>query len=297
MAVTSLKKSKKKRTAFDVALYAFFTLVAFIMLYPFWSVFIGSLMPYNEYVASPFKFWTANPSLESYRVFFQQEDFIRPLMNSVIYTVGGTALSMLVTIMAAYALSKKRLIGRKTILYLFFFTTMFTGGIIPVYITMKSYHILNTLWSVILYTTVNTIYLIILRTHFAGIPSEIEEAAMIDGANDIKTLFSVVLPMSKPILATLVLFYAVDKWNDFYNPLFMIRPKNAQVLQVVLYNILFVGTQNPMKSQFALIAQSNVASETMRMAAVIAVTLPILLVYPFLQKHFVKGVMVGSIKG
>ena len=230
-------------------------------------------------------------------MFFGQEEFFKPLINSIIYTVGGTVLSMIVTTMAAYALSKKRLVGRNALMYIFFFTTLFTGGIIPVYITMKSYHLLDSLLSVILLTTVNTIYLIILRTHFMSIPADIEEAAMIDGANDFTTLFRIMLPMSKPILATLVLFYAVDKWNDFYNPLFLIRSEEHQVLQVILYNILFVGTQNPMKNQFTMISQSNVASETMRMAAVIAVTLPILLVYPFLQKHFVKGVMVGSIKG
>lgn len=297
MATIAVRKKRRRITAFDVALYIFFTLVAFVMLYPLWSVLIGSLMPYNEYVTNTLKLWAPNPTLESYKVFFGQEEFFKPLINSIIYTVGGTALSMIVTTMAAYALSKKRLVGRNALMYIFFFTTLFTGGIIPVYITMKSYHLLDSLLSVILLTTVNTIYLIILRTHFMSIPADIEEAAMIDGASDFTTLFRIMLPMSKPILATLVLFYAVDKWNDFYNPLFLIRSEEHQVLQVILYNILFVGTQNPMKNQFTLISQSNVASETMRMAAVIAVTLPILLVYPFLQKHFVKGVMVGSIKG
>ncbi|HIR51087.1 MAG TPA: carbohydrate ABC transporter permease [Candidatus Avoscillospira avicola] len=297
MATIAVRKKRRRITAFDVALYIFFTLVAFVMLYPLWSVLIGSLMPYNEYVTNTLKLWAPNPTLESYKVFFGQEEFFKPLINSIIYTVGGTVLSMIVTTMAAYALSKKRLVGRNALMYIFFFTTLFTGGIIPVYITMKSYHLLDSLLSVILLTTVNTIYLIILRTHFMSIPADIEEAAMIDGANDFTTLFRIMLPMSKPILATLVLFYAVDKWNDFYNPLFLIRSEEHQVLQVILYNILFVGTQNPMKNQFTMISQSNVASETMRMAAVIAVTLPILLVYPFLQKHFVKGVMVGSIKG
>lgn len=297
MATIAVRKKRRRITAFDVALYIFFTLVAFVMLYPLWSVLIGSLMPYNEYVTNTLKLWAPNPTPESYKVFFGQEEFFKPLINSMIYTVGGTVLSMIVTTMAAYALSKKRLVGRNALMYIFFFTTLFTGGIIPVYITMKSYHLLDSLLSVILLTTVNTIYLIILRTHFMSIPADIEEAAMIDGANDFTTLFRIMLPMSKPILATLVLFYAVDKWNDFYNPLFLIRSEEHQVLQVILYNILFVGTQNPMKNQFTMISQSNVASETMRMAAVIAVTLPILLVYPFLQKHFVKGVMVGSIKG
>ena len=297
MATIAVRKKRRRITAFDVALYIFFTLVAFVMLYPLWSVLIGSLMPYNEYVTNTLKLWAPNPTLESYKVFFGQEEFFKPLINSIIYTVGGTVLSMIVTTMAAYALSKKRLVGRNALMYIFFFTTLFTGGIIPVYITMKSYHLLDSLLSVILLTTVNTIYLIILRTHFMSIPADIEEAAMIDGANDFTTLFRIMFPMSKPILATLVLFYAVDKWNDFYNPLFLIRSEEHQVLQVILYNILFVGTQNPMKNQFTMISQSNVASETMRMAAVIAVTLPILLVYPFLQKHFVKGVMVGSIKG
>lgn len=290
-------RKRRKITGFDVGLYAFFILVSFVMLYPFWTVLMGSLMPYNEYTVDVWKFWADNPTLEAYKVFFQQEDFFRPLINSIIYTVGGTVLSMTITTMAAYALSKKRLLGRGVIMYIFFFTTMFTGGIVPTYITLKSYDLLNKLLGVILLTTVNTIYLIILRTHFSGIPEEIEEAAVIDGANDFTILTKIMLPMSKPTLATLTLFYAVDKWNEFYYPLSLIRPDDQQVLQVVLYNILYVGTQNPMKNQFATMVQSNVQPETLKMAAVIVVTLPILLVYPFLQKHFVKGVMVGSVKG
>ena len=146
----SRKKLNRRRiTAFDVFLYTFFVLIAFIMLYPFWIVLTGSLMPYNEYTMNVWKFWAHNPTLEAYKVFFQQEDFFRPLINSVIYTVGGTALSMLVTTMAAYALSKKRLLGRNAIMYVFFFTTMFTGGIVPTYITMKSYHLLDTLLGVL----------------------------------------------------------------------------------------------------------------------------------------------------
>lgn len=294
----SRKKLNRRRiTAFDVFLYTFFVLIAFIMLYPFWIVLTGSLMPYNEYTMNVWKFWAHNPTLEAYKVFFQQEDFFRPLINSVIYTVGGTALSMLVTTMTAYALSKKRLLGRNAIMYVFFFTTMFTGGIVPTYITMKSYHLLDKLLGVLLLTAVNTIYLIILRTHFSSIPEEIEEAAVIDGANDFTILTRIMIPMSKPTLATIILFYAVDKWNEFYTPLTMIRSDAQQVLQVVLYNILYTGTQNPMKNQFATMVQSNVQPETLKMAAVIVVTLPILLVYPFLQKYFVKGVMVGSVKG
>lgn len=290
-------RNGRKITVFDVLLYTFFILLAFVMLYPLWTVLIGSLMPYNDYVISKLKLWALKPTLESYKVFFQQEDFFRPLINSIVYTVGGTAFSMVVTTMAAYALSKKRLLGRNVIMYLFFFTTMFTGGIVPIYITMKSYGLLGKLMSVILLTTVNTIYLIILRTHFSGIPEEIEEAAVIDGASDFTILTRIMLPMSKPTLATLVLFYAVDKWNEFYYPLSLIRSEDQQVLQVVLYNIIYTGTQNPMKNQFATMVQSNVQPETLRMAAVIVVTLPILLVYPFLQKHFVKGVTVGSVKG
>ena len=294
---TYIKKQKRKRlTLGDAVNYVVYTLFALLTLYPFWSVLVGSLMPYNEYVTQSFKLWPKTFTMESYRVFFGQEDFFVPLLNSVIYTVGGTGLSMLVTTMAAYSLSKKRLVGRKIILYFFFFTTLFTGGIVPTYITMRSYHLLDTIWSVILLTTVNTIYLIILRSHFSGIPVSIEESAKLDGARETQILFKLMLPMSKPILATLTLFYAVDKWNDFINPMYLIRSKGHQMLQVVLYDILFVGTQNSMKPSFTLMSNSNVSAETMKMAAVIAVTLPILCVYPFLQKHFVKGVMIGSIK-
>ncbi len=287
----------KKVRVFDVLLYAFFILLAFIMLYPFWTVLMGSIMPYNDYAASTLKLIPTHITLEAYKVFFSQEDFLVPLGNSLLFTVGGTIISMVVTIMAAYALSKKRLVGRNVIMYLFFFTTMFAGGTVPTYITMKSYGLLDSVWGLIFLTVVNTIYMIILRTHFSSIPQEIEDAAMVDGAGDFRILSTIMVPMSKPVLATLTLFYAVDKWGEYFSPLYLIRSDSKQVLQVVLYNILFVGTSNPMKNQFTLISQTTVNAESMRMAAVIAVTLPILFVYPFLQKHFTKGVMVGSVKG
>jgi ABC-type sugar transport system, permease component len=288
---------KKSSSIFKYVNYAVFAIFALVTLYPFWDVLIGSLMPYNEYVKETVKLIPNKITLESYRIFFNQEQFIGPLFNSAFYTIVGTGLSMLVTTAAAYALSKKRLIGRNIIMYVFFFTTLFSGGIVPLYLVMKSYGLVNSIWSVILLGAVNTFYLIIMRTHFAEIPDSIEESAKMDGAGDTLILFRIMLPMSKPMLATMILFYSVDKWNDFWGPLILIRDQAKQVLQVILYLILFEGTQNPMKSSFTLISKSQTAVETLKMAAVIAVTLPILLVYPFLQKYFVKGVMIGSIKG
>lgn len=287
----------KKFNLFQYVNYFAFTVFALITLYPFWDVLVGSLMPYNEYVKETVKLFPVHITLESYKIFFSQEQFVGPLFNSTLYTVVGTALSIAVTTMAAYSLSKKRLIGRNIIMYVFFFTTLFSGGIVPLYLVMKSYGLVNSIWSVVLLGSINTFYLIIMRTHFAGIPDSIEESAKMDGAGDTLILFKIMLPMSKPMLATMVLFYSVDKWNDFWGPLILIRDQAKQVLQVILYLILFEGTTNPMKSSFSLISNSNTAAETLKMAAVIAVTLPILVVYPFLQKHFVKGVMLGSIKG
>lgn len=286
----------RKNSLFTVLCYLFFICFALVTLYPIWSVLVGSLTPYNDYVKMTFKLWPENFTFEAYEIFFKQEAFLIPLKNTLIYAILGSGLSILVTTMAAYALSRKQLAGRKLFMYMFFVTMLFSGGIVPVYITMKGYNLADTIWALILVELVDVVYLIILRTQFQSIPVSIEESARLDGAGDIKILFRIMLPMAKPTLATITLFYLVYKWGDFFNPLYLIRSPENQVLQVVLYNIIHVGTQNPMKNSFSLISNSQTNTESLKMAAIIAVTFPILVVYPFLQKHFAKGVMMGSIK-
>lgn len=287
---------RKKFSPVTIFSYIFFIVFAIVTIYPLWSIMVGSLTPYHDFVRMTFKLFPRNITLEAYSVFFRQEAFLVPFRNSLIYTVGGGVLSIIITTMAAYALSRKKLPGRKIIMGMFFFTMLFNGGIIPLFITMQGYGIADTLWAVIFADLVDIVFLIIMRAHFQRIPSSLEESAYLDGAGDIQIFTRIMVPLSKPTIATITLFYLVNKWSDFFNPLFLIRTPSRQVLQVTLYNIIFSGSMNTMTNSFTPIASANTTTESLRMAAIVAVTLPILIVYPFLQKHFAKGIVMGAVK-
>jgi putative aldouronate transport system permease protein len=216
---------------------------------------------------------------------------------SVFIAVVGTALSLLVTMGLAYALSKKYLPGRNFFTTMILITMFFSGGIVPLYFVVNSLGLLNTVWSVILPTAVNAFYFFIMRNFFQNFPDSLEESARIDGANDIRILFSIILPLSGPIVATLGLFYAVDHWNDYVNPLIYITDSNLWPLQLVINNIINSVNGVTSQSQAALLFKVMPNASTIRMASIVLSVVPIMCVYPFIQKYFVKGIMIGSIKG
>lgn len=202
---------------------------------------------------------------------------------------------MVITVLTAYPLSKKFLPGRSVIMQLFFFTMIFSGGMIPTYLVVKSYHLTNTIWALIVPGLLNVYNMIIMRTFFEGIPEDLEEAARIDGCSEWKALIKIILPVSKPALASVGLFYAVWHWNSFFDVVLYITKRELWPLQTLLREIVLTMSMAELNASLADVATPP--SSAVIAATVIVSILPILLVYPFLQKHFVKGVMIGAVKG
>ena len=233
---------------------------------------------------------------ESYKYIFSSATLPRAFVNTVYITIVGTIIALFFNITLAYPLAKQRIMGRNVILSLITFTLVFGGGMIPTFLVVKGLGLIDSLWSLMLPGAISTWNLIIIKNFFQGIPAELEEAAKIDGAGDMRVLWQIVLPLSKPMLATFALFYAVGFWNSYTSALLYINDLDKWTLQIMLRQIIMLANGAIDGSEF----DETVArppSESVQMAVIVFGTLPILCVYPFLQKHFTKGVMVGAIKG
>lgn len=270
------------------------TLVSLICLLPFVHMIAKSFSGTAAVSAGRVTFYPIDFTLNTYRYVLQDALFFSSFRNSVIITVGGTLLALTVTVMAAYPLSKPSFRGRKVILLLYVFTMLFYGGMVSIYIFMRSLNLLNTLACQIIPLMVSQYNLFVMKTFFEGIPESIEESAHIDGAGHLRTLTSIVLPLSLPSLATIGLFYAVGYWNAYYHAMLFVTRPEVKPLQMYLYELIST-TQNLYEVDPVLAA--GLSSSGMQAAAIVVSTVPILLVYPFLQKYFVKGLTVGSVKG
>ena len=293
----ALRKSPS-RIVFEVFLYGFFVVVGLGCLYPFWVVVVTSILPYDVYIKNPLMVIPRAFSINAYKLVFIQEDILRAVGVSVYITVFGTLLSLAVTTATAYVLSKRYLKGQRLFLFLFFFTMLFEGGIIPLYFVARALGIVNTLWALMLPLLINTFFLLIMRSFFLAFPDSLEESAKIEGANDVVILLRIVVPLSKAVIAVIGLFYAVERWNDFFYALMFINREKLQPLQLLVYSLISPGSG----ASFAQITETYLQSlgvvlETIKMAAVIIAVVPILIVYPFIQRHFTKGILIGSIKG
>ena len=220
--------------------------------------------------------------------------FIHSFLHSVLVTVSGTLLSVIVTAMAGYALSKRTLPWMKGITVIFVFTMWFNGGMVPRYLLMSQLQLTNTFWALILPAAISVYNLLLVKNYCETIPSSLEESAWIDGAGQARTLFTIVIPLSYPVLATITLFMAVSLWNDYYNPMIYITRSSMKTLQVYLRDIIVES-----QSDTTMISTDdiNLLPEGIRAASIIASTVPILLIYPFLQKYLIKGIMIGAVKG
>ena len=294
-----MKKRKNKiqiptgSKIFDIFNYIFLSIVGILTLYPFWDAFVVSLSPIEEYLKTSIHLWPTKISIEPYSYMLNLRELWISYWNTIIVTVVGTSLNMLMTIMTAYVLSKKDLKGQRIIMFFIIFTMMFSGGLIPLYIVIKNLKMMNSLAALIIPTAMSTYNLIILRNFFYSIPQSLEEAAMIDGCSEIGILFKIVIPISKPAITTITLFYAVTNWNQFFSAVLYIYDKNKWPLQLFLRSLLFendMAYQAGGESLFML-------GQPMKMAAVMMAIIPIMCVYPFFQKHFTKGVMLGAVKG
>ena len=287
---------KKKKIAFaDVMLYLILTVVVLICLYPFLNVVAYSLSGNTAVLSGKVTFYPIDFQLSAYKEILLKQTQIWTAMGiSVTVTVLGTLLGLVLTVAAAYALSKEKLKGRGILSGFILFTMYFSGGIIPTFLVVKGVGLYDSISALVIPSAMNVFNFIVMRTFFKELPLELEEAARIDGANDMKILFKIALPLSMPIIATIGLFYAVSYWNDYFSALLYIQTPEKLSLQLRLRQLLFAGQINQVSMENL---GTQVMSESLKMASIVISTIPIILVYPWLQKYFVKGVMLGSVKG
>ncbi|AHC19473.1 carbohydrate ABC transporter permease [Paenibacillus sp. FSL M7-0802] len=288
-----------ERTAnrtFDIVTAVLVAVAVLLCLAPFIHILSISFSSNRAITSGEVTLFPVEFNLKAYGKVFSDMSMIRSLGFTVMLTLITTVLSMLMTIIAAYPLTKKHLRGRKTIMFIIVVTMFFSGGIIPEYILVRDLHLLNNMWSLILPGLISPFYLIILISFFNGIPESLGEAAEIDGSSQFGTLLRIVLPLSLPVLATLSLFYGVGRWNGFQDTLMYIQTPDLFPLQLKLYQMI----QNNMVSELTRLegaSGARITPEGLKAASVIFATVPILLVYPWLQRYFVSGVMVGAVKG
>ncbi|MEC0228691.1 carbohydrate ABC transporter permease [Paenibacillus alba] len=291
------KKMKSDEKLFDAIVGALAVLIVVVVLYPLLFIVSASfsdpaLVLNGEVILLPKQI-----TLEAYRNVFHNNQIWNGYGNTIVYTLIGTAINLIMTTLAAYPLSRPDLPGRGSIMFFVTLTMFFSGGLIPSYLLVKNLGMVNTMWSLVIPGAIATYNLIVMRTYFqSNIPWEIQEAAHIDGCSNWKLLTHVILPLSKPILAVMVLFYAVGHWNSYFNALIYIRNKDLYPLQLVLREVLMVSQADAVDSNVGLESKVLLA-ESIKYVVIIISSLPVLLMYPFVQKHFVKGVMIGSLKG
>lgn len=279
---------------FFIALVIIGVVIACVI--PFLYIISMSLSSNSAIVSQKVTLFPVEFTLETYKTVLNDRAMIYTLLYTIALTVGYTAVCMLLTICAAYPLTKKRLKGRNVLLFIILITMYFSGGMIPEYILVKNLNLLDKVWSLVLPSALSVYNMIILKTFFASLPESLDEAASIEGANDLHILVKIVLPLSLPALATLSLFYAVGRWNGFQDALLYITKKNLFPIQLKLYQIISVNQQLDVQQGEGSMGM-NIAPEALKSASVIFATVPILVIYPWLQKYFVSGVMIGSVKG
>jgi putative aldouronate transport system permease protein len=282
-------KEYKNSILFSVFNYGLFVCLSIIMVYPFWYVLMYSLSSNVGVTNSGTFILPRGFTFDAYKYIFANESVLLGYRTSITVTLGGTLISMILTTITAFPLCRKELPGRKVFMGIILFTMIFHGGMIPTYIIIRAYGLINTFWALMLPTSISVYNLIIMMRFFRQIPDSLLEAAYIDGHNDISVFVQIILPLSKPILATITLFYAVTYWNAFLPGILYINSRRLQPIQVVLYNMVKVQVDD-------VDALMALMREPMKMAVAVLAIVPILVLYPFLQRYFISGVMIGSVK-
>ena len=298
-------KLKSDKT-FTVVNYTLLAILTLIILYPLYFTVIASISEPYEVVSGNVVLWPKGFTLESYAQIFHNEEIWTGFRNSTLYTVFGTMMSLILTIPAAYALSKKNLWGRGIITTYFVIIMYFSGGLLPTYLVVRDLGLLNQPYTLVIIGSFSVYNMVVARTYYqSSIPESLYEAAEIDGCSGFGQFFRIAIPLSKPIIAVIALYYAVGRWNDFYNSLVYITNSDYYSLQQILRNIL-LESQNALSAingdtmsseEMAYFMRRAYLAEAMKYAIIFVSSLPMLLIYPLEQKHFVKGVMVGSVKG
>lgn len=293
-----IKRVFRSDFTFDIAVYLLAAVVLLIIAIPLLFVLAASFSDPDMVLRGKVLLIPKGLTLKAYTMVFENEDIWRGFVNSCFYTAAGTAISLVLTIMAAYPLSRPHLVGRRYIMLLIIFTMYFSGGMIPTFLLIQDLGIYNTVWSLLLPAAVSTYNLIVAKTFFENsIPSELYESAKLDGGTSLQILLKIVLPLSKAILAVLTLYYAVAIWNAYFDALIYLRNSDLHPLQIVLRNILLLGQTEQMGTNDVGMAEKVKMAEAIKYSAIIVSSIPMLVIYPFVQKHFVKGVMIGAVKG
>lgn len=286
----------KHITTLDLVLAVLLSIGAMIIIIPFWNVLVVSFATQKEYADNPLMLFPKNPTLESYRYLFRDNKIWQGYVNTFKLLLMGLPLSVFLTTTMAYGLSRKSFPGKKLFIYLVVFTMIFNGGIVPMYLVMKQLELTGTLWAVTFSTCFSVFNMILMMNYFQTIPDSLMESARLDGGGDWTILWKIVLPLSKPIIATITLFYGVSIWNEWYDAMIFLRKANMLPLQNVLRSII-------QETEISTSATGSIAAmggprfdDGIKMAAVFLTMIPIMCFYPLLQKHFTKGLLVGAVK-
>ncbi len=292
-----MKKREKKINGsklFDIFNYCLMTVILLCTLYPFYYTLIASISNGSEVIRGKVIFWPVGVTLEAYKRIPSIANFFLSYGNTIFYTVFGAGISIIVMSMGAYALSRTRLKGRRVFGFLISLTLWFKAGIIPVYLNMDSLNLLDTRIGILLGFACNAFYIIIMRTYFEGIPVELEEVARLDGLGNFGIFTKIMVPLSKPMFATIALYCAVNRWNGYFWSMILLKDIKKAPLQVLLKKII---VENQMMSALDSSTGFDFTRETLVYAIIVVSIIPIILVYPFVQKYFVKGLTVGAVKG
>lgn len=289
---------KTDERLFQAVIYGISFLILLIVLYPLVFVLSASFSNPNLVIEGQVWLLPKGFNLNAYRQVFMDQMILTGYKNTILYTVVGTVVNLFLTVLLAFPLSRKDLPGRNWVMFFVTFTMFFHGGLIPTYILIKNLKLIDSFWVMVFPTAISTYNMIVMRTYFQNsIPFELMESAFIDGCNNFRLLWSIVLPLSKPILAVIGLFYAVGHWNAFFNAMIYFNDERKYPLQLILRNILLQNQFEEMGTDVFDLQDRVLLAESIKYAVIVVSSLPVLLLYPFIQRYFVKGVMIGALKG
>jgi putative aldouronate transport system permease protein len=291
-------KDSRVDRLFMVAVYLLLVTFLAVVLIPLIYIVASSLSSPEAVSSGRVTLWPVDFSLRGYEVALSDPQIITGFANSLFYTVAGTLISVALTIAIAYPLSRKDFFGRNLITRVIVFTMLFAGGVIPTYLVVKSLGMIDTRWALIVPNAIGVWQVIIARTYLRhAIPEELYEAAELDGASDLRVLWSVVLPLAKPMIAVIALVYAIGQWNSYFDALIYLKNDDLYPLQLVLRNILILNTQGGSSMDVATMLERQQMADLLKYSLIVISTVPVLLIYPFVARHFTKGVMLGALKG
>ncbi len=277
---------------FDAVNVIFMLALCFITLYPLYYIAVVSVSGNTAVLQGTVHWFPKDFTLDSYRAILKFDLYLNSYKNTIVYTIFGTLINLVMTALCAYPLSRRDFYGRKVIMFLITVTMFFNGGLIPTYLLVISLGLNDSVWALVLPTAISTYNMIVMRTFFQNLPQELHESAYLDGANDLVIFLRIILPLSGVIMATMMMFYAVGHWNNYFEALIYMNSRSKQTVQLILRNILLTDSNSNSASEV-----TTTATKSYQYAAIMCAVLPIICVYPFIQKYFVKGVMIGSIKG